>query len=431
MAHHQQVLSAFDEEYTRIAAQGSYSISSSGSNEGSIEEREFKERHGEQYHLRHHLSGCAQSLYNIDFSHDFSRDAAAPREATAVLSSQEPGVYEASFVRSRIDSSLSQAELAELEVTAAQHSALSHSVNGTPLAGQTLPLEAVAQEAAPEENRIRNKSLTTPLNAEDETLGAGVDTVSALTSPQITDFDDSTMGGWELNASLEQEQVLENGQLHLTGGMMQAGTPILQQSLSFKEGQSYQLDMNVQFSEGDTPPQFEVVINNQATPMVLLKQGEGYILRAEFVATSDMPVTMAIVPSLAVPASQSVWLDNIILQPTPHDNQQGDMSNSVIAEPIFDFAELALEASILQPAVTGPMLGWESLLIDTGLHLYIEDAAPQEVTPEITLEALLGNVSAEGWNITPEMAVDFASSAMAEFIPVVDLSSLEITQSTH
>ncbi|MBB3306707.1 MULTISPECIES: hypothetical protein [unclassified Enterobacter] len=38
----------------------------------SLDTNEAKERHGAQYHLRHHLSGCAQTLHIVDFTNDFS-----------------------------------------------------------------------------------------------------------------------------------------------------------------------------------------------------------------------------------------------------------------------------------------------------------------------------------------------------------------------
>lgn len=39
----------------------------------SLDANEAKERHGAQYHLRHHLSGCAQTLHIVDFANDFSQ----------------------------------------------------------------------------------------------------------------------------------------------------------------------------------------------------------------------------------------------------------------------------------------------------------------------------------------------------------------------
>lgn len=334
----------------------------------TTDEAEFEERHGGQYHLRHHLSGCAQSLYVLDFDQDFTSSPRAIASDKAMplpnaVNTAQTDMVAATFATTMPDS----ATLAAVEAMSSPSEAAVQNIQPGVEPLDTLSVNPAQSDAWDGE--------TLPDNVEEQTAADAAevlttDAASGLNSPLVADFNDQSLGGWELEGELDADQVLENGQLHFSGEMLNAGEPILSRNVAFSTGESYQFEMRVNAGETGEAPRFDLRVNGETIAMEATRQGNDFILRAEFVATTAEPVNVAIVSVNPMPAESSIWLDDLVLQPTPI--AMPHFGFDLQLEPVFDFAAIGVQVEQPELSVTQPTLNFTQLFSPAELTLFAD-----------------------------------------------------------
>ncbi|WP_210080041.1 hypothetical protein [Pantoea endophytica] len=386
-------------------------------NESSLDELEFRERHGEHYTLRHHLSGCAQTLYTVDFAQDF--------QATAVESYQPLLIPEGEGVTMTLNAGLN-APVVEPVTAALQPTSAEASI--TPIEGHSIVAESptIQLNAAHAETDVMTQTPSPLSNGDAATMtlpevssSQTVAEINAHTPTLITDFNDGTLGGWNLGGDLSVDQVLEEGQLHFSADYLANGQAVLSQSMALVADQSYQFQMSVHTADGSQPSQFMLNVNGESHPMEVVHMGDNYILRVAFVAPHVGNASMSIVPMGDTKGGSDVWLDDVIVMPVaPQVGLPIEMS-LMLAEPTFDFAQLESEPSPpTAPAIHPIALSMVLQNVEPSLFAEIEHAVmPTSESVLLSAEAVM-DVSHNMEANSSDMPMIFAETTQIEPLPL-------------
>lgn len=362
----------------------------------TTDEAEFEERHGGQYHLRHHLSGCAQSLYVLDFEQDFTSslrgtasDNTMPLPDT--VHAVQTDIVAATFAATMSDSATPVAVEAVSSPSEAAVQDLQHDVQPLDVL-RTNPAEPDAEDAVLLADTVEQQTVV------DTAEISPVEAPTGLNSPLVADFNDVSLGGWELEGELSAEQVLENGQLHFSGDMLNAGEPLLSRSVAFSAGESYQFEMRVNAGEGSEAPRFDLRVNGETITMEATRQGNDFIMRAEFVSATSEPVNVAIMPVTPMPPASSLWLDDVVLQPAP--TPLPHLAFDLQLEPVFDFAAIAIQVEQPDLDLNQPSLQFTQLFSPAELTLFAEPALHMhEAYHELSLNNFNDDLGTEGHSV--------------------------------
>ncbi|MHC2598878.1 hypothetical protein ACVLVH_004559 [Kluyvera sp. 1366] len=311
-----------------------------------LDEDDFEERHGSNYLLRHHLTGCSQTLYTIDFQNDFVVpfvETLTTPQLTDVVNAISP---------SSVEVFVTGTQIAEpptfVSMLSDQSAPASVQQDGAPLNNAPLSENSVADQYDLTSVKIVQAVSSPPeiIQPVSAKVSEYQTTQSKIAESLTADFNDGSLGGWKLGDGLVVEEILTQGKLHFTEETFTTDEPLLEQVFSLQRGTRYQFEMEVGYSQG-TPPQIDLVVNEIAIPMEVYKQGDSYYLRGEFVASSNEPVNLIIMPVTPLTSSASLWLDNIALTP---DYAPSEQINLPYMMPFVD--EPVLSFGILHPADT-------------------------------------------------------------------------------
>lgn len=368
----------------------------------TLDDSEAKERHGGQYHLRHHLSGCAQTLHTIDFANDFLPPAPDQPALT-------PQVYDELTTRSTstmVTERIIAAEMTPLPLVLAPNEVSSSVISAT--SGQQSALlphaEVMSPDAIqthPEPNATAQDATVTSVDSTELTSTEIQSESTVISAPLVASFDDLSLDGWRLGGTLTAEQILEDGHLHFTAQSLQEGEPLLSNTFVLSENQHYAFQMSLLGDENADQPHFMLNINGANHEMNISREGNHFIIKAEFIASSSEKVNMAIVPVNVASMKQDIWLDDFILKPVVPTPAQQDISFklAVVAdEPVFEFNEIA--ALPPQPAPQLEKSLKVSMVLDTTGPGMFEVVPPSQSEPFLTpvLEDLLDGAQPQLWN---------------------------------
>lgn len=382
-------------------------------NESSLDELEFRERHGENYTLRHHLSGCAQTLYTVDFAQDFQATAVEPYQPLLI----PEGEGDTITLNAGLNAPVVEPVTAALLPTSAEASI-------TPIEGHSIDNESptIQLTAAHAETDVVTQNLSplspgdrTTINSSEVSSSKTFVETNALPLSLITDFNDGTLGGWSLGGDLSVDQVLEGGQLHFSADNLAEGQPVLSQSMALVADQSYQFQMSVHTADGSQPSQFMLNVNGEAHPMDAVRDGDNYILRVAFMAPHVGNASLSIVPVGDMKGGSDVWLDDVIVMPVaPQVGLPIEMS-LMLAEPTFDFAQLESEPSPpTAPAIHPIALSMILQNVEPSLFAEIEHAVmPTSESVLLNAEAVM-DVSHNMEANSSDMPMIFAETAQIE-----------------
>lgn len=342
----------------------------------SLDDIEFKERHGEHYTLRHHLSGCAQTLHTIDFTHDFFQSPTAIKQPMVVLQGEAVTTYPAY-----------NSTIAEMPPLISSTPQIAIETNVTPIHVNEMvdvvdPVQiADSSPVTVESTSIQSNAsfigTVNTANASEVALSDNAVDNKTLENAYLTDFNDGSLGGWHLGGNLSIDQILQEGQLHFSAENMMAGQSLLSQSMVLKADHQYEFQMSVQIESGSAPAQFVLNVNGESHSMKMVQQGDTYILSVSFTPPRTGMVDISVVPMGDVKAQSDIWVDDVMLMPVgpvaPMIESPGELS-FLQPEPTFDFAQLAIK----QPTPSLP--GFENLTFSMMLQnaeplLFVEDKA--------------------------------------------------------
>lgn len=353
-----------------------------------LDEVEAKERHGGQYHLRHHLSGCAQTLYTVDFNELLTpavssadtnaslqlNDSAQNSVAMPVIASsgEAPLLFEAPVETAQpINPLFITSEISET----APISALN-----TPLSGDANLLHAMATP-----DQYNTMPENSPLNAIAENLD---NATQPVTANNLERFE-----GWQVNSALSA-QINEGGQLLLDDKLVENST-LLTQQLQVSADSHYQFDMKMMMDDNSAPPSFALNIDGQEIPLIAVRIAEGNLLHGEFTATETESTSISLVAKSKIAAGHHLLLDHPTVDVMPLPAVEVHLA----VEPVFDFAAITVvetdtvdkQADISVPA--------KNVLVDVHTDLLIAPVVePSETSLDITLESLAGSHKVEDWN---------------------------------
>ncbi|MDY0927295.1 hypothetical protein SOM41_13155 [Enterobacter sp. CFBP8995] len=396
MAQHQDSTHNVPDEEQRPALTSFSSGSSAAAN--SIEEAEFKERHGDQYHLRHHLSGCAQTLYTLDFENDFSTPDQNENIGAHLLTAE-----------SALPTSVTGVEITLINTTT---SVLSAAESLPQMVSPSTPVTHQVTEQAPTaltgSAKTAAKDLSSIEEADPTLTYSGlrdeaqlIDPISE-THPQtppgyITNFDDNTLGGWNLNPEANVDNVLQNNQLHFDQHNWQNGETLLTRQFILPEGQHYAFEMQIRTEGNAAPPAFALHVDGLAYDMEWIKAGDNYHVRAEFYVNTSQPFSLSIVPLSPLIAGQSVWMDNLVVQPAAPVCEFTAETHGVLPEPVFEFDRL--ESAVAKPAMDETRLKLSLMLVQEDLALYPASVDPDRSSVnDLELDKMVGRTPVEQWN---------------------------------
>ncbi|MBI3310803.1 MAG: hypothetical protein HYZ77_05985 [Serratia liquefaciens] len=175
--------------------------------------------------------------------------------------------------------------------------------------------------------------------------------VASLEAPLHVDFNDGSMGGWQLDSLLDPTRVQQDGQLHFSANSLAEGQPLLWQSFMLTENQSYQIEFYLQQSDQALPPAMEVRVNGETVTLEIVKQGEGHNIKGSFTSLTSgearielgLPSELSVIPD--------IWLDNLVIQPAVEasfgtmpvvDELQDIHLQFLTPEPELTFSQLVL-----------------------------------------------------------------------------------------
>lgn len=352
-----------------------------------LDEVEAEERHGGQYHLRHHLSGCAQTLYTVDFNELLTPTVSSAESNTALLlnnSAQDSASM--SIITPSVETSLS---LTPVETTQSLDPALFTSevsenapvsTLNEPLPDDTSLMHATATPA--QFNAIPENS---PLTAITENLE---NTPQSVTANNLDQF-----AGWQVNSALSA-QINEGGQLLLDDKLVENST-LLTQQLQMSADSHYQFDMKMMMNDNSEPPSFALNIDGQEIPLIAVRVAEGYLLHGEFTATETESTSISLIAKGKIAAGHHLLLDHPTVDVMPLPAVEVHLA----VEPVFDFAAITVvetdtgdkQADISVPA--------KNVLVEVHADLMISPVVEHsETAADITLESLAGSYKAEDWN---------------------------------
>lgn len=377
-----------DDDRTAIESHRSSSSISATKPPKLLDEVEAEERHGGQYHLRHHLSGCAQTLYTVDFNELLTPAVSSTETNTALLlndgaqnsagipviasSGEATLLFEAPVETTQaINPALVTSELSE--------NASVNTLNGL-LSGDASLMQATATPT--QFNAIQENS---PLTVITENLE---NTTQSVTANNLDQF-----AGWQVNSALSA-QINEGGQLLLDDKLVENST-LLTQQLQVSADSHYQFDMKMMMDDNSEPPSFALNIDGQEIPLIAVRVAEGYLLHGEFTATETESTSISLIAKSKIASGHQLLLDHPTVEVMPLPAVEVHLA----VEPVFDFAAITVvetdtvdkQADISVPA--------KNVLVEVRADLMITPVVEHsETAAVITMESLAGSHKVEDWN---------------------------------
>ncbi|HEX4662242.1 MAG TPA: hypothetical protein VH144_01375 [Candidatus Saccharimonadales bacterium] len=370
--------------------------------QATLDDNEAKERHGGQYHLRHHLSGCAQTLHTIDFANDFSppvlEQPALTAQIHAELTTGSTSTPVTEFIVAAEMTPLPLA-LATGEVSSASITATSGQQSALLVQAEAIPPDAIQTHA--EQHASSQVATVTSVDNAELTATEIQSESTAISTPLVANFDDLSLNGWTLGGSLTAEQIVEDGHLHFTAQSLQEGEPLLSNTFVLSENQHYAFQMSLLGDENAEQPHFMLNINGENHEMNVSREGNHFVIKAEFIASSSEKVNMAVIPVNVASLKQDIWLDDFILKPTIPTSAQPDIPFKLAvlpAEPVFEFNEIAALTPPPDPTLETSLK--ISMVLNTAGPEMFEVVPPSPSEPFLTpvLEDLLDAAQPQMWN---------------------------------
>ena len=358
--------------------------------QSTLDEQEIEERHGAQYHLRHHLSGCSQTLYVIDFQNDFSVAEPAVQLMPPLFSPEEleslvttsvhvgPYVPEVYLQVDRIMAEQPLLSSVEILQTSTGNSGSEPSVSLNSVLSE-MPLSMTPEP---------------PLIAMNEVTKSTTENISNSIESHMADFEDMDLGGWSLGNSLSVEEIVDNGRLHITDDKFIVDQPLLQQKFSFAADGPYQFEMEIKTSFGIPSPNFVLTVNDIRIPLESVPSDNGYILRADFIPLSSEPVSLVVMPTSPLPAQSALWLDNVAIQPIAPNHNESLNAELAEKQDVTEESQHKLPPPLTMDALLTPRENMPTLTVtqhDESLNLTLR------------LEGIIGNIEVNEWNLQNSM----------------------------
>lgn len=372
------------------------------SEQATLDDNETKERHGGQYHLRHHLSGCAQTLHTVDFANDFS-PAALEQPA---LTSQLHAELTTGSTSTLVPELFVAEEMAPLPLALPTNEVSSSVITAT--SGQQSALSPHAEVMSPdaiqthtEQHATTHDAAVTSVDSAELAATEIQSESTVISTPLVASFDGQSLDGWSLGGSLTAEQIVEDGHLHFTAQSLQEGEPLLSNTFQLSENQHYAFQMSLLGDENAEQPHFMLNINGENHEMNVSREGNHFVIKAEFIASSSEKVNMAVIPVNVASLKQDIWLDDFILKPTIPTSAQPDIPFKLAvlpAEPVFEFSEIAALTPPPDPTLE-TSLKISMVLNTAGPEMFeVVPPSPSELFLTPVLEDLLDAAQPQMWN---------------------------------
>lgn len=386
MTHHQSLLWRAPDHVDPLPLNEDKQRIANNRQQSTLDEQEIEERHGAQYHLRHHLSGCSQTLYVIDFQNDFSVAEPAKQLQPPLFSPKE---LESSVTTSvHVGTYVPEAYLQLDRIMAEQPLIPSVKILQTST-GNSGSEPSVSLNSALSEMPLSNAP-EPPLIAMNEVTKSTTENISNSTERHMANFEDMDLGGWSLGNSLSVEEIVDNGKLHFTDDKFIVDQPLLQQKFSFAADGPYQFEMEIETSFGIPSPNFVLTVNDIRIPLESVPSDNGYILRADFTPLSSEPVSLVLMPTSPLPAQSAIWLDNVVIQPVAPTHNES--LNAELSEEL----DVTVESQHELP----PLLTMEALLTPIE-HIPTLTVTQHDESSNLTLslDGIVGNIEVNQWNM--------------------------------
>lgn len=354
----------------------------------SLDEVEAEERHGGQYHLRHHLSGCAQTLHVVDFSEIASPNTASTDSTASLMSNEiaqqsttlathvQAGDSPVEFI---VSATLPQPPFVEI-ISNLQN------VNTTSDASEDLLLgNPQTSNAKFIPGEVETDSEYGSITTSSENVEINLQHVVVNNSVQYDN--------WQINDSIKT-QLNVNGQLVINDSLVENSTLLIQQ-LQISADSHYQFNMRMIMDDNSEPPAFALNIDGEEIPLTAIRVAEGYQLHGELVSSNTNTKTISLVAKSPLPSGHHLYIDHPVFEimlPKP-------VSVHLPEEPVFDFAAITvIEPEIISNKAEVTFTD-KNLLVDVHAELAITPAVePSEAMADITLDSISGDVKAEDWN---------------------------------
>ncbi|SFJ30428.1 hypothetical protein SAMN05518863_10160 [Candidatus Pantoea symbiotica] len=354
----------------------------------SLDEVEAEERHGGQYHLRHHLSGCSQTLHVIDFS-EIVASGSAPADSTLSLMPNE-NAQQTTAMAANTHIGDSPVEL--LAATVMPQPLLaefaSNIQNGNVTFDASEDIKLSRQQTANETITLRELKAITEYNP----ITSSAENLENSVKPGAVD-NNMQYDNWQINDSIET-QLNENGQLVINDSLVENST-LLTQKLQISANSHYQFNMRMIMDDHSEPPAFSLNVDGQEILLTAVRVAEGYQLRGEFTSSDTDTKTISLVAKSPLASGHHLYIDHLVFEvmlPKP-------VSVHLPEETVFDFAAITvIEPEIISNKAEVTFTD-KNLLVDVHAELAITPAVePSEAMADITLDSISGDVKAEHWN---------------------------------
>lgn len=423
MATKLQHSQATSDKSTRLIGELPFSFQLTGEN--SLDGNESKERHGAQYHLRHHLSGCAQTLHTIDFTHDFSQSVLEQRTLITPNNMDSTSTSTDSGVKKLLNSD-SVTPISPTLVTDSAPSSVSRATSESE-SGITHRMELKAEHTITKYSEgIATSSVIAERHGDDAEIPYDEGQKERYPTPSsfVTNFDNLSLDGWKLGGSLTPEQVLGDGNLHFSAQSLHEGEALLSHEFELNDNQHYEFQMSLLGDDCAEPPYFILNVGGENYEMNVSREGNYFVMKAEFATSSSGKVNLSIIPINLGTLEQDIWLDGFILKPSvlPQEHH-----NTLLDIPLLQ-PEPALEIGHICTIKTEPnhVLNTPlklSTLLDTAMpELYIEPPPAQLSSYEsISIETLTVTTQPQRWNListeaySAEMLIRAETATIAPF----------------
>ncbi|MCW6034647.1 hypothetical protein [Pantoea sp. JK] len=367
----------------------------------SFDSNEVKERHGAQYHHRHHLSGCAQTLHTVDFANDFSPPVLEQSALTSSITS-EPPPSSADSPGSKLfneNSTNSSSFTPFLRDTPS----LVDTLTLTPGSALTSSGEAKTLHTIPTILEISDTPLVVGGRFESVEISDidGQNENSPSSMAFIANFDNLSLDDWILREPLNAEQILEDGRLHFNERSLHEGEPLLSHEFELIENQHYVFQMSLLINESSEPPCFIINISGENHEMKINREGDHFVMKAEFISISSEKVNLTIIPVDLGSLKYDIWLDDFILQPTGPTQSNSELSlHMAIMEPelFLDFSHIN-EATDENKSVIETSLKIPMVLNTVEPELFVaEEPVQHETSFSQDAENLVNATHSKLWN---------------------------------
>ncbi|MRS21296.1 hypothetical protein GJV08_19185 [Enterobacteriaceae bacterium RIT692] len=354
----------------------------------SLDEVEAEERHGGQYHLRHHLSGCSQTLHVIDFSEIVASGSASADSTLSLMPNENAQQTTAMAANTHIGDSPVELLAATVMPQPLPAEFASNIQNGNVTFDASEDIKLSRQQTANETITLRELNAITEYNP----ITSSAENLENSVKPGAVD-NNMQYDNWQINDYIEA-QLNENGQLVINDSLVENST-LLTQQLQISADSHYQFNMRMIMDDNSEPPAFSLNVDGQEIPLTAIRMAEGYQLHGELVSSNTDTKTISLVAKSPLPSGHHLYIDHPVFEimlPKP-------VSVHLPEEPVFDFAAITvIEPEIISNKAEVTFTD-KNLLVDVHAELAITPAVePSEAMADITLDSISGDVKAEDWN---------------------------------